>query len=77
MERIYSSEYSIYQDRNESDIIQTIVEDADDYDYGQLEALRAKQDKLVEVVSQIFLRLSPEDRNEVVKATSTYSIAEY
>lgn len=77
MERIYSSEWSTYQDRKESEIIQKIVEDADDYDYGQLEAMRAKQDKLVEIVSQIFLKLSPEDRNEIVEATSTYSIAPY
>lgn len=77
MERIYSSEWSTYQDRKESEIIQKIVEDADDYDHGQLEAMRAKQDKLVEIVSQIFLKLSPEDRNEIVEATSTYSIAPY
>lgn len=77
MERIYSSEWSSYQDRKESEIIEKIVSDADDYDYGRLETMQAQQNKLVEIVSQIFLRLSPEDRNEVVKAVSTYSIAEY
>lgn len=76
-ERIYSSEYStVYRDCPEYDIIETIIEYAYDNEYGQLEILRAKQDKLIEIVSEIFLRLSPEDRNDVVKETSTYSLKE-
>lgn len=76
MERIYKKKWADYEIK-ESEIVKHIVMDADDYDYGQLEAMLAKQDKLMDIVSELFMRLSPEVRLEIVEATSFFELAEF
>lgn len=76
MERIYKKKWAGYE-LKESELISHIVMDADDYDYGRLEAMQAKQDKLIDIVSELFMRLPPEVRDEIVRATSSYELIEF
>lgn len=61
----------------ESEIIYHVVTDSDDYSYGQIEALAAKQNKLIEIVSKLFLRLPPEERKEFVESVSYFELMEF
>ena len=76
MERIYKKKWAGYE-LKESELVSHIVMDADDYDYGRLEAMQAKQDKLIDIVSELFMRLPPEVRDEIVNATSSYELVEF
>lgn len=76
MERVFKTSWSSYECK-ESDIVREMVNSSYDYDGGVLEDLRAAQNKLVEIVSELFLRLPEEDRDQIINIVSHFKQVEF